>query len=76
MLGLIGGIISLIFSFLAIQLANVIIAQLDVFTLTIVIKPEIAAGAILFAIAIGMAAGLFPAYRAMKLKPVDALRYE
>jgi len=33
-------------------------------------------GALLFSIIIGMIAGLIPAYRASKLKPVDALRYE
>jgi putative ABC transport system permease protein len=76
MLGFIGGLASLVFSFLVIQLANIIISSLDLFNLTIKLKPEIAAGAIIFAILIGMAAGLFPAYRAMKLKPVDALRYE
>ena len=76
MLGFIGGLVSLVFSFLVIQAANLIISSLDLFNLTIKLKPEVAIGAILFAIIIGMAAGLFPAYRAMKLKPVDALRYE
>jgi len=33
-------------------------------------------GAILFAVLIGMIAGVIPAYRASKLNPVDALRYE
>jgi putative ABC transport system permease protein len=33
-------------------------------------------GSILFAVIIGMVAGVIPAYRASKLKPVDALRYE
>lgn len=76
LLGFIGGVISLVISFIFIQIANIIIAQFQVFNLVIKIKPEIAAGAILFAILIGIAAGLFPAHRAMKLKPVDALRYE
>jgi putative ABC transport system permease protein len=34
------------------------------------------AGSILFAVLIGMIAGVIPAYRASKLNPVDALRYE
>jgi len=33
-------------------------------------------GAILFAVLIGMIAGVIPAYRASRLRPVDALRYE
>ncbi len=39
-------------------------------------SPTLIIGAFVLSIAIGMIAGLIPAYRASRLKPVDALRYE
>lgn len=40
------------------------------------ITPALLIGALLFSVIIGMIAGAIPAYRASRLKPVDALRYE
>lgn len=39
-------------------------------------SPAIIIGAFLLSVIIGMVAGAIPAYRASRLKPVDALRYE
>jgi putative ABC transport system permease protein len=39
-------------------------------------SPTLIIGAFLLSIVIGMIAGVVPAYRASRLKPVDALRYE
>jgi putative ABC transport system permease protein len=44
--------------------------------MTTVITPLLLMYAVFLAMGIGMAAGVVPAYRASKLKPVDALRYE
>ena len=39
-------------------------------------EPDVLARAILVAITLGLAAGIYPAYRATRMQPVEALRYE
>jgi len=43
---------------------------------TTAITPQLLAGALLLSVAVGVVSGLVPSYRASKLKPVEALRYE
>jgi putative ABC transport system permease protein len=73
-LGLIGGLIGTVISLGVVSLADMVFyAQ---YNIHVVAKLSIIIESISFAIGIGIISGLLPALRAMKLKPVDALRYE
>jgi putative ABC transport system permease protein len=46
------------------------------FAITPVLSPSVIGGAMLFGVGVSVIFALYPAYKASKLKPVDALRYE
>ncbi len=69
-IGIIGGIIGIVFG----CAASKIIAQLGDFTTVITITPIIIS--FLFAVGIGLFFGIYPARKAAKLDPIEALRYE
>ena len=70
MVSAVGGVIGLL---LGIAIGA---AASSVFGVPPVISPTTTIGAVLFAMAIGIVFGLYPANKAAKLDPIDALRYE
>jgi len=72
LIGFFGGLIGMLLGVLAVYLLNNATAssQVAVFTIT----TTVVVGPVVFATVLGTAAGLFPALRAARLKPIDALK--
>ena len=80
--GLLGGILGVLLGWLVSRLANWIAnlwtlrqgggGEIEFFYLT----PWLIAGSILFAVAVSLAAGYYPATRAARINPVEALRHD
>jgi putative ABC transport system permease protein len=79
-IGLIGAVIGIILGWgLAIIVARVLGSGIfggGGFTITPLLTPEVLLGALAFGVGISVIFALYPAWRASKLKPVEALRYE
>ncbi len=67
---LIGGIIGLLVAFVSVLIAG------RVFDLDAVMPASVVVIATLVSLAVGLTSGFMPAYRAAKMDPVEALRYE
>ena len=76
LIGLVGGLIGAVFGTLFAFSVGTIASLLGYDYLSISILWSVILFALLFAFIIGMISGLWPAYKASKLNPVDALRYE
>lgn len=73
-LGAAGGVVGIIIAFmLGILLGRAAIFGMD---LDVVWEADIFARAIILALGLGAVGGIYPSYRATKLQPVEALRYE
>ena len=72
-LSLVGGAIGLIGAWLIAQG----ISQIDFggFTIKAVVSPFVVTVAVLVSVLIGLVSGIYPAFRAARLNPIDALHY-
>jgi putative ABC transport system permease protein len=79
-IGLIGGILGILAGWGLARVVGVVVERMfDVgsgLKLVPVFSPEVLLGALAFGIGVSVIFALYPAWRASKLKPVDALRYE
>ena len=75
-LGLIGGILGVVLGFLVASAAGGAAAAAGYSSLRPIFPVFLVLGCLLFSFLIGAASGFFPALKASKLKPANALRYE
>jgi len=75
LLGLTGGVIGIIIGISVSKIVQYAASSAGV-PLKNAVTPDIIFGGMAFAITVGILSGLYPAYRAAKLDPVEALRYE
>jgi putative ABC transport system permease protein len=69
-LSLVGGVLGIVFGILGARLTTVVAGWPTIIT------PESVVVAFLFSLAVGLFFGLYPANKASRLNPIEALRYE
>jgi putative ABC transport system permease protein len=74
--GLLGGVIGTIFGIVLSQFTSFIATSFLDISLPAVLSLEMILLGLVFAVLAGTIAGLYPAHKASKLHPVEALRYE
>jgi len=76
LMGLVGGIIGVVFGLLLSAGTSLVVRHFLDFDLLLVISAPLILGTLLFSFLLGALAGMLPAQRASKLRPVEAFRYE
>jgi putative ABC transport system permease protein len=76
LMGLVGGIIGVLFGLLLTAGTSLVVGHFLDFEFHLVISAPLILGTLLFSLLVGAIAGMLPALRASKLRPVEAFRYE
>ncbi len=74
LMGILGGILGIVCGGAIVDCLNSYLAlrRTEIFSIT----PRLLVIAILFSTLLGILSGIYPAYRAAKMKPMEALRFE
>ncbi|TCP96965.1 ABC transporter permease [Serpentinicella alkaliphila] len=75
-ISLIGGILGVLSGVAISFIANSVISRFIIVNMSLIISPKVLFGGIVVAVVTGIIGGLYPARRAAKMRPVEALRHE
>jgi len=75
-ISLMGGILGVAGGVMISMIANSVISRFIIVNMALIIAPEVLLGGIIVAVVTGIIGGLYPARRAAKMRPVEALRHE
>ncbi|MBT9138697.1 MAG: putative ABC transporter permease YknZ [Syntrophomonadaceae bacterium] len=76
MISLVGGVLGVILGIVVAKVIGMGVGMAIGMEMPLILVPEVMIGGLIIAISVGVAAGLYPARKASKMSPVEAVRYE